>query len=183
MAHAVQEVKTLVPQRTAGNGVELGAAGSVGEAQQLQLDVTFQYQRIDVALTVGDGTEGDGSRDVGSTIDVLCATIEQEQTFGTQGSVGVGCRLVMDDGAMSLIGRNGVEGQTLIERLFGAQRGKLAVDAHLRLSAGSDSGFQPAQEAHEGYTVANHGLPESLLLGFGFDSLHSRDGGGVRNEI
>ena len=107
----------------------------------------------------------------------MCAAVKQQQTFRTQRGVGVGCSLVMDNGTMSLVGGNGIEGESLIERLFGTQTGKLSVDAHLRLSAGSDGWFQPAQEAHQGDTVANHGLPKATLFGLRFHGLHCRNGG------
>ena len=130
-----------------------------------------------MALAVGDGSEGDGAGDVGGAVDVLCAAIEQQQTFGTQGCIGVVGGLVMDDGTVGLIGGDGVEREALIEGLLGAQGGELAVDAHLGLTTGGYGGFQPAQEAHEGHAVANHGLPKATLLGIVLDGFHGQNGG------
>ena len=109
MSRAMQEIQSGVPQVAAGNGIELGAAGSIGEAQQLQLDMTFQYECIDAALLVGDRAEGNGTGNVGGAVRVLCTTVEQQQSFGTQRGIGIGCRLIMNDGTMGLVSRNGIK--------------------------------------------------------------------------
>ena len=80
--------------------------------------MTFQHQGVDASLLIGERTEGDGARDICRAILILCATVEQQQTLSFQRNVRLGRWLVVDDGPMLLIGRDGVEGDILEQRLL-----------------------------------------------------------------
>ena len=134
--------------------------------------MAFQHEGVDATLFVGDWSEGNGARDVRRAVHILCSTIHQQQAFGFQRDVRLWRRLVMHDGTMSLIARNGVERKTLIQGLLSTQGGEFPVDAHLRLTTSLNGRFQPPQETHEGHSVANHRLPKATLFGVVFDGLH-----------
>lgn len=80
--------------------------------------MSFQHQGIHPALLLCQRTEGDGTGDVRRTILILRPAVQQEESFGLQHRVSLGCRLVMHDGTMRLIAGDGVEGETAVEGLL-----------------------------------------------------------------
>ena len=56
MACAMEEVESLLPQRTACNGIELRTSGPVREFQHLQTDMPFEHKGIDFPLAVAQRT-------------------------------------------------------------------------------------------------------------------------------
>ena len=100
----------------------------------------------DAALLVGDGAEGYGAGDVGGAVEILCSAVEQQQSLGSQGNVGLGCGLVVDDGSMLLITGDGVERDAAEEGLLCPEGCEPLVGGDLGLSALCDGGFQPAEE-------------------------------------
>ena len=126
--------------------------------------MTFQHEGVDATLFVGDWSEGNGARDVRRAVHILCSAIEQQQTFRFQRNVRLWRRLVMHDGAMSLIARNGVERKALIQGLLGTQGSEFLVDAHLRLTTSLNGRLQPFQEPHHCNAVLQHRRPETRNL-------------------
>ena len=138
--------------------------------------MTAKNERIDVALLVGERSERYGSGDVGRAVHVLCAAVEQQEALGPQGDVGLGRRFVVNDGTVLLVGGDGVEGESAVERLFGAQVFQFLADRKLGLSALGDGGTQPAQESGHGDAVAQHRLMKTPHLAFVLHGFHLRDG-------
>lgn len=118
---SVKVVHPVAPHKLPCQRVELGAGGFVGENGARKRDVTAKNERIDVALLVGERTEGDGSGDVGGAVAVLRTAVEQQEAAIFHGNVGVGRRFVVDDGTVLLVGADGVERNPLKIRLFGAE--------------------------------------------------------------
>ncbi len=154
VARAVQIVDAFLPHRIACAGVELCTAASLREPGACQPDMPFQHQRVVVSFFFAHGAEGDGARDVGSAVVVLCAGVQQQQSLRPQGDVGFRCRFVMYDGGVGGISGNGVEAVTAVKFLFAAQLVQFPADAQFRFSSGFYGRFEPPQEFDQGYTVA-----------------------------
>ena len=128
MARAVHVAQSLAPHGPLGEHVELRAADARGELGQLYLDVAFQHQRVDAAHLVGQRSQGDGAGDVGCAVHILCAAVEQQQSLRAQGHVGLLSGLIVHNGPVLSIGRNGIERDVAIERLLSAQGRQFLVD-------------------------------------------------------
>ena len=100
MSCAMQIVQSLAPHSLTCQDIELSAAGATGELTELHLYMALQHQRVDMALFLGQRTEGDSTRDVRRTVLVLCATVKQQQALRLQGYVRLGRCLVVNNGAM-----------------------------------------------------------------------------------
>ena len=128
MTRAMQIVQALTPHSLTGQNIDLGAAGAAGELAEFNLDMPLQYQRIDFLLLIRERSEGDGTGDVCRTVEILSATVEQQQTLWLQGYIGLWRSLVMNDGSMLAIARDGIEGDVSIERLLSTEGGEFLVD-------------------------------------------------------
>ena len=85
MTGTMQVVDAAFPHGTAGKYIELGTTSSGREVGILQLQMTFQYQGIIGFLFVGERTEGDGTGDVGSAIQILCPLSSKRRPSGFNG--------------------------------------------------------------------------------------------------
>ena len=178
VTRSVQVVQSLAPHRCPCQDVNLRAAGPTGEFAQLYLDVPFQHQRIDQLLLVGQRSEGNGASDVGRAVQVLRTAVEQKQSVRLQGNVGLGRRLVMDNGSMCAVARNRVERDVAVEWLLGAQCRQFPVDGNLRfLMPILPTGLiQPLQELNHGDAVFQHRRLKTRYLGGVLHGLHPLDG-------
>ena len=172
MARAVQIVESGLPQGLTRNGVELRASGTIGKAEHLQVDMPFQHQRVDAPLLVSQRTEGNGAGNVCRAVLILGAAVDEQQSPWLQGRIGRWRRLIVDNGAMGLIARNGVERQAAIQWLLTAQLFQFPADADLRLTTSLDSRFQPAQPFHQCNAVLQHRMAQALLLSIVLDGFH-----------
>ena len=127
-------------------------------------------------LLIGDGSEGDSSRDIGGTIKELCTAVEQQQSLWEYGDIGLRCCLVVDDSTVLLIATDGIERDITEPLLFGTQGSEFLVEGNLRLSTRLNGRLQPLQELHHGDAVLDHRTPKALYLSRVFDGLHSGDG-------
>ena len=76
MSGAVHVVDAAFPHGASGEHVELGAASAGWEVGILQLQMAFQYEGIVGLLFFGKRTKGNGTGNVGCTIQVLCSAIK-----------------------------------------------------------------------------------------------------------
>ena len=81
----------------------------------------LQHEGINVLLFLGERTEGDGTGDIGGAVEVLGSAVEQQETFRFQRDVCFWRGFIVHDGAMCLIGSDGVKRDVAIEGLFGAE--------------------------------------------------------------
>ena len=176
VSRAVQIVVPLCPHILARQGVELCAAGTVGEGQHIELDVSFQHERIDASLLFGQRSECDSSRDVGRTVLILRATVYEQQPLRLQRHVGRLGGFVVHDGAVLLVGSNRVERDVAKQRLLAAQFIESPCDAHFRLPPLCDGRLQPFQELHHSDAVAEHRLMKTRYLGIVLYGFHRRHG-------
>ena len=176
VSRPVQEVGPFAPHCLAGQHVELCAAGALGKAGTGQADVSFEHERVVASFVVGRFAQGDGAGDVCRAVGILCAAVEQEQAFGCEGFVGLGCSLVVHDGCVFLVAGDGVEADAPEERLLGTAFVELAVNAHFRFVSFGDGFFQPFQKLHHRYAVAQHGCMEAADFGLILHSLHEWHG-------
>ena len=80
--------------------------------------MALQHQRIDPLHFLRQRSEGNGTGDIRRTIEILRTTVEQQQPAGFQGDIRLWCRLIMNDGPMRPIARDGIKGDTPEERLL-----------------------------------------------------------------
>ena len=178
VTRAMAEVVAFLPQGTARCQVELRARRTGGEDKACQRDVGLEHEGVDVALFGRGGPQGEGAGDVGGAVLILCSAIEQEESFGSKRAIGFGCGFVMNDGAVVGIAGDGVEANVAEEGLLGAERGEQAVDPDFGHASGLNGGAKAAQEAHQGYSVAQHGAAEAGHFGLVLHGLHRGDGRG-----
>ena len=71
MTGAVQVVDAVFPHGFTGKYIELGATGAFGEDRRTQTDPTFEYEGVVATHLPREGTQWDGTCDVGGAIEVL----------------------------------------------------------------------------------------------------------------
>ena len=71
MTGAVQVVDAIFPHGFTGQYVELGTTGAFGEDRRTQTDPTFEYEGVVATHLPREGTQWDGTCDVGGAIEVL----------------------------------------------------------------------------------------------------------------
>ena len=176
MTGSMQVVQSLAPHILSGENIHLRAGSAAREDAPRELNVSAQHQRVDVSLLVANGSEGDGSRDIGGTVEELRTAVEQQQPLGKHGDISLGCRLVVDDGTVRLVAADGVERDVAEPLLLGTQGRELPVEGHLRLPTRLNGRLQPLQELHHRHAVLDHRPPEALNLSSVLDGLHPGDG-------
>ena len=72
-------------------------------------------------------TQSNGPRDVGCTIFILCATIDEHQSARFYRSIGCRRGLVMHNGTVCFVAYNAIKRNTAKQRLFCSQGGKAFV--------------------------------------------------------
>ena len=183
MAGAMQIVESFAPHGLAGQNIHLRTTGSRGELANLQLNMAFQHKRVDMLLVIADRTQRDGACNVGRSVLVLRATIEQQQSMRFQRDVGLGRGLIVHNGPMGTISGDSVETDVAEQGLLSSQTGEFLVNGYLCLAASLHSGLQPTQELHQGDAILEHGRPITAYLRLVLYGLHGGDGTLVSNHL
>ena len=131
---------------------------------------------FNTTMQVAHGSELYGTCYVCCAVGILCAAVEQQESFGLQRYVALWSRLVVYNGTMLLISCNSVKRVVAIQRLLSTQLAQLLAYRQLGLVAPRHSLLQPFQEANHSHTVAQHGSAIALTLSLALHSLHGRDG-------
>ena len=71
--------------------------------------MAFEHQGVDSFLLLSKWAECDGASDIGGAIKVLGSAIKQQEAFGLKWDICIWRSLVVNDGAMSLITRDGIK--------------------------------------------------------------------------
>ena len=100
MAGAVGIVGAGLPERDAGQRIEIAAARADGKARRADADHAFQNQREKLPLLLRHGADGNGTGDVGCAVDILSARVEQVEFASLQQPVALCRHPVVDNGAM-----------------------------------------------------------------------------------
>ena len=132
---------------------------------------------------VGDGTNSNGTRDIGGAIEILCSTIEQLPSFGSHRDIGLRCSLVVNDGTMLFVAADGVERDIAEAFLLGTQGCEFLVERDLGLASSLNSRLQPLQKFHHRHAILDHRAAKPLNLRRVFDSLHRCDGRGATHDF
>ena len=176
VARTMQVVVAAAPQHAARYGVYLRAVGTCRKLSHLQSYVSLEYQRVHQSLLLAHGSQRYGAGNVSGTAVVLGATVEQQQPLGAQFDVALGCRLIVYDGAVALIGSDGLKALLHIRRVFAAQRRELVVHAHFGHSALCHCRLYPLEQPHHRHAVAHHSPAEARCLSLVLHRFHQRYG-------
>ena len=85
VTRAMQIAHAVLPEELTCKGVQLGTAGIIGENCLCQSDMTFHHQ-CEVEFLFGRGSaEGNGACDVGGSVEVLRATVNQQKPVRFKG--------------------------------------------------------------------------------------------------
>ena len=185
VACAVQVVEVVVPQEVTGQSIELRAPGALREVASGQCDVPLHYQREVAFLPRRKVAQRDGAGDVGRAVEVLGTRVDEQESAAGNGGVALGGSRVVDDGAVLVEAGDGGEALAHVEVLLRAELTQFFGYGNLGHFAAVDILFEPAEEANQSYTVANHGLAGAGQLSLVLDALEqgngrlSRHGGGV----
>ena len=165
VARAMVEVEAGLPQRVAGERVDLRAARAFGKPRRGDGDVALEHQREMAAHLGCRRPDRHRAGDVGGAVDILRAGIDQIERIRLQRPVGVGGDAIVDDGAVGAGPRDGVEGDFLelarrrAEAFQRRGRGDLVDAAGCRLAV------EPGEEAADGGAVAQVGGARAGDLG------------------
>ena len=136
-----------------------------------------------MSLFVGDGTNSNGTSDIGGAIEILRTAIEQQQSLGKHGYIGLRCSLVVNDGTMLFVAADGVERDIAESLLLGTQGCEFLVERDFSLSSSLNSRLQPLQKLHHRHAILDHRAAKPLNLSRVFDSLHRSDGRGTAHDF
>src|SRR5574344_600685 len=132
----------------------------------------FEHEGVDMLLLVGHGSECNSAGDVGSAVEILCSTIEQQQPLGFQFDVSLWRRFIMHDGTMGPISRNSGKGYILKQGLLSPKRLQFVACRHLCHSTFLHCRHKPSEEFHHCYSVTQHCISIAHYLGFVLHYLH-----------
>ena len=71
--------------------------------------MSLKHKCVDTSLLLAHWPDGDGARDVGSAVFILCSRVDEHQSVRLQRGISLLRSFIMDDGSMLLIAGNGVE--------------------------------------------------------------------------
>src|SRR6516165_10308286 len=94
---AMVVVEPLLPQRAAGEGVELCASSAPRKARQCQRDMALEHAGKAVAHLLRRLANRDRPRDVGRSVEILGARIEEVEGARFETLFGFRHRAVMND--------------------------------------------------------------------------------------
>src|SRR5215472_16237903 len=97
MPSAMVIVEPFLPQRTAGEGVELGPGGPFRKTRQSQRDMPLEHAREAVAHLLRRLPDRYRAGHVGGAVEILRSGIEQIEATRLQALLGLRRRPVMDD--------------------------------------------------------------------------------------
>ena len=187
MAGAMGKIGTGLPERDAGERIEIAAACALGEAGEADADHALQHQREEALLLLRHGAYGDRAGDIGRAVDILRAGIDEEHRAGLDGGVCVGGHAIMHDGGVGTSTGDAVEGHVLQRVLLAfadaaAHLFQLLRDGDFRLRAWRGA-VEPGEELHHGGAILQMGAGgalqlDAVLAGAGqagrIDGLHQR---------
>ena len=156
VSRAVQVVEVVVPQEVTGQSVELRAPCALREVAGSQGDVPLHDQREIAFLARREVAQRDGAGDIGRTVEVLGTRVDEQEPVGGDGGVALGSGRVVDNGAVFVESGDGGETLAHVQVLLRTVFAQLFGNGYLGHLAAVDILFEPAEEAHEGDTVANH---------------------------
>ena len=151
----------------------------MGEPGGGQRQMALEHQREHPLLLLGNRPQGDGAGHVGGALTVMCAGVQQKQARRVQGYVGLRRGIVVDDGTVGTVARDGVEAQVQEVRLLGAEGGQLSGGGQLGNGLLAHMGLDPVQEPAQGRAILNMGGTEVLHLLSGFAGLHENGRAGL----
>ena len=122
VARAVVEVEAGVPERGAGEGIELGAGGPLREARHRERDVAPEDPGEPVPLLGGGRTDGHRAGHVGGAVEVLRAGVDEVEHPELDAPVRARGRAVVDDGAVRARARDRGKAHVAEERLLRPER-------------------------------------------------------------
>ena len=146
---AVVEIQTQLPQRRAGEQIQIDAGTARTEDRGGKIQVAAQDGGIVSAHGVGDRTERDGSCDVGGSLEVLSAGVQQEESLRTEFGIALRCCGVVDDGAVRAVCRDGIKTRLKIMPLFLPELLEPFGGADLGDRYSADVLLEPMEKPHE----------------------------------
>ena len=175
VAGAVVEIETALPERRAGQRVELGAGGPLGKPRRCERDMSLQYAREAGALAVRRGPDSDRAGDVRRAVEELRAGIHQVEHVRRERPVGGLGHAVMDDRAVGPRAGDGREAEVAEERQLLAAAAQAGGGGKLRLPPGRALAVEPGEEVRHRAGVAAVRGPRAgnlapVLAGLGQDA-------------
>ncbi len=179
VAGAVPVGHALLPQRHAGQHVELHASGAHGEFGAGQRQVALEHQGEVVALLRRGLAQGDGAGDVGGAVEILAAGVDEQQSAGLQARRALDRGLIVNYGAMLLVAGYHAKAVAAIHVILCA----LALQAAVHIELGHDLGgghaaLEPHHHARQRRAVALHGAARAGYLHIVFNGLQRHYGRG-----
>src|SRR5699024_8239918 len=104
-------VQADLPEWLAREGIELAAAGALGEARRGEGDMSLQHPGIALPHLRAGLADHDGAGDVRRAVEVLAAAVDQIEFARLQLSIAFRRDPIVDDRAVGTRAGNGVEGE------------------------------------------------------------------------
>ena len=154
----------------------MATRGAHGEFGALQGQVTLEHESEVVLLLCSGVAQGDGAGDVGGAVKVLRAAVNEQDALAVQRRGTLVGGLVVDDGAMLFVAADHGKAVLTVQVLLCAEFHALVPHVHLVDCACGRRFLNPLEQAHQGSSVALHGMAESLDLALVLDALEVGDG-------
>ena len=146
--------------------------------------MSLQHQCIDSPFLLSSlPAHQQGARDIGGAAGILCPSVHQQQALRLDRHIGLRHGLVMHDGAMLLVCRNGVEAKAFKVGKLHTQLGQLGIYRHLCLATTGHCLLQPSQPLHQRYAVLQHSLLHSANFTVIFPRFHRRNWAGSHQAL
>ena len=180
---AVLEIDARVPQRRAGENIQLRAGRAFGKLGPRQCDMALEHPGEPVPHFVARFTQRDRSGHIGGAVQILRAGIDQEQGAGLQFPVGLRRDAVMDDGPVGPGPGYGRETQPLDQLVFASKGFQLTGRAHFRRAGGEGLAIQPGEKPCQCRAVPDVGPPGPVQFRRVLARLRQRAGVGAAANI
>ena len=178
VAGAVLIVQIGLPQRLAGENVEIQSRAAVEEAGVREMQVRAEDAREVGALGVRHGAKGDGAGYVGRAFEIMSAGVHEQQAVRLERNVRLRRGGIVDDGGVRAVGADGVKAEIEEALLIGAACREIVGGGKLGHRHLADVLLEPVDEFRHGDAVLDVGVDRVLLLGLVLNGLHEH--GGVR---
>ena len=187
---AVAVVAVCLPHRRAADGIQQRRGDAVREDGLCERDVRLEDEGVVVFLCGARCADGDDAGDVGGSVLVLAAGVDEEQAVAGDAAVVFFAGAVVRQGGVGVVTGDGAEAGADVVRLLAAVFFEERVDVEFgQRFARRQFGFEFGEEAAEGGTVGDHRVAgvrqlSAVFAGFveegGVDGFHQ---GNARRQV
>lgn len=169
----VEIVKTLLPQKLAGQDINGKATGAFGEHGGVNADEPLQHKRESALLELSRLAEVMRSGGVGCSIQILTARVAEVDGRGVDDGTASFLGLIMDNSSVGARGRDGRERKTSEKLALGADLLQLVrpIDFIQSCFLVDQFVFEPGKVLSQSSTIPNVTGPHTLQLGLVLDCL------------